>query len=103
MSGTGARSLTALSDLLTASASPEGLASRWPSVSGACWRAVSIGSGPGLLSAEVSGKMIGMERDLALGDQAEWPGSGVTAAMRTLDPFFTYFTQRERERDANNR
>lgn len=95
---TGACSLTGLTDLLMASMSPE----EWLSgeaVSGVSWRAVSIGSGVWLLSTEVSGKIIGMERDLAWGDPGEQLGSGMTTVMRSLVPFLTYFTERERGRE----
>lgn len=77
-----------------ASMLPEGLTSRWLSgeeVSGDSWRAVSIGSGLGCLSSEVSGKIIGMEKDLACGDPAERLGSGITRVMRSLVPFLTFF------------
>lgn len=69
--------MTGHTDLLTASMLPDGLTSRGPrgeAVSGVSWRAVSIGSGLGLLSSDVRGKIIGMERDLAWGKPAERPG-----------------------------
>lgn len=66
-------------DLLRASVLPEGLTSRWLSceaVSGVSWRAngmgaVSIASGLGILSSEVRGRTIGMDRGLAWGSPAE--------------------------------
>lgn len=71
-------------NLLRASMLPEGLTSRWLSceaVSEVSWRssgmgAVSIASGLGLLSSEVRGKIIGMDRGLALGNFSERRGRG---------------------------
>lgn len=98
---TGACSLTIHTDLLMASMLPEGLMSHSLSgeaASAVSWWAVSIGSGLGLLSSEVSGKIIGMVWDLARGSPAQWLGWGMTWVIPSLFPFFTYFVERKIER-----
>lgn len=56
--------------------------------------AVSIASGLGLLSWEVRGKTIGIDRDLVWGNPAERRGWGNTWVTTSLFPFLTWGKQR---------
>lgn len=77
-----AASLQQHTDLPKASVLPVGLTLWWlncKAVSGVSWRvsgmeAGSIASGLGLLSPEVRGKTIGMDRGFVWGNPAEWRG-----------------------------
>lgn len=90
-------------DLLRASVLSEGETSRWfgwQAVTGmSLWDkgegAIFIASGLGLLSSEVRGKTIGMERGLAWGNPVMRLGWGMTWSMPSLFPFLTCFTQRD--------